>query len=137
MDILIRNGKLAFQNGAFQLTSDHLESVSQRLYIRLKSTKFKWFWNTEYGVNWFGKVFGKTKNKTRIDLLLKQEIMKEKWIESITSFSSNIDRYTRVYSCTFKAKVVGITQEQEYFVITTQNGFIITTDNKKSIVTPR
>lgn len=137
MDILIKNGKLAFQNGAFQLTSDHLESVAQRLYIRLKSTKFKWFWNTEYGVDWFGKVFGKTKNKTRIDLLLKQEIMKEKWVESITCFSSNIDRYTRVYSCTFKAKVIGITQEQEYFVITTQNGFIITTDNKKSIVTPR
>lgn len=137
MDILIKNGKLAFQNGAFQLTSDHLESVAQRLYIRLKSTKFKWFWNIEYGVDWFGKVFGKTKNKTRIDLLLKQEIMKEKWVESITSFSSNIDRYTRVYSCTFKAKVIGITQEQEYFVITTQNGFIITTDNKKSIVTPR
>ena len=137
MDIKLNNGKTVFLNGDFQLTSDHLESVAQRLYIRLKSSKFKWFWNTEYGVDWFGKVFGKTKNKTRIDLLLKEEIRKEKWVEKITSFSSVIDRQTRVYSCTFKAKVVGITTLQEYFVITNQNGFIITTDNNRSIVTPR
>lgn len=131
----MQNGKLVFVGGAFQMTSDHLESVAQRLYIRLKSTKFKWFWNEQYGIDWFGKIFGKAKNKTRIDMILKNAIREEQWVESITSFSSTVNSQTRVYSCQFKAKIRELDRVSQFFVITTQNGFILTTESNKSITT--
>jgi len=136
VDIKLVNGKVGFNGTDLLLTSDHLESVGQRLYIRLKSTYGKWFLNTEYGVDWFGKIFGKVKNKTRIDMLLKDEILKEGYVEKIESFKSSISPTTRAYSCTFKVKITNISTVQEFKIITTQNGFSLLTDNNKLILTP-
>jgi len=136
MDIKLTNGKTTFTGSDFILTSDYLESVGQRIYIRLKSTFGKWFLDTEYGVDWFGKIFGKVKNKNRIDLILKSTIKKEPLVEDITYFKSEIDPMTRVYSCVFKAKIVNLVNEVEYKIITTNNGFAILTNDKKYILTP-
>ena len=136
MDIKLIDDGVVFSNGDFQLTENHLDTVAQRLYIRLRTTKFKWFWDLEYGVDWFNKVFGKGKNKLQIDLILKEELRKEKWLDRVISFDSNIDNQTRVYSCNFLAKIKGFTNPIQYYVITNQNGFIITTENNKAITTP-
>lgn len=136
MDIKLLDGKTVFNGSDFVLTSDYPESVAQRLYIRLKSTYGKWFLNVEYGVDWFGKIFGKAKNKTRIDSILKSAITEEPLVEKITSFSSTINPTTRVYSCVFKAKIVNLQNETEYSIITTQNGFALLTNDNKYILTP-
>lgn len=136
MDYKLLDGKLTLVGGDILLTSDYLDSVAQRLYIRLKSNFGKWFLDTTYGVDYYGKVFGKVGNKTRIDLLIKDEIVKEQNVVRITRFQSNIDNRTRTYSCTFTVLLVGIDIEAQYRIITTQNGFAILTQNDKYITTP-
>ena len=136
MDYKLVNGKLNLLGGDLQLTSDYFDSVAQRLYIRLKSNYGKWFLDTEYGVDYYGKVFGKVRNKTRIDLLIKDEILKEQNVVRITRFNSRIDNSTRNYSCEFTVQLVGITAETQYRIITTQNGFALLTQNDKYITTP-
>lgn len=129
------DNKLLFINGDFVRTVDHLDSVAQSISVRLKTTLGKWFWDENYGVDWFGKVFGKSPNKTRIDLLLQDTINKEKYVERITQFTSNIESTTRTYHCEFKAKIAGITKVETFYVITDQNGFLITTDSNRSLIT--
>lgn len=136
MDYKLVNGKLNLVGGDIQLTTDYFDSVAQRLYIRLKSNYGKWFLDTTYGVDYYGKVFGKVRNKTRIDLLIKDEILKEENVVRIARFISNIDNATRNYSCDFKVLLVGIETEAQYRIITTQNGFAILTDSSKYITTP-
>lgn len=136
MDYKLVNGKLNLLGGDLQLTSDYFDSTAQRLYIRLKSNYGKWFLDTEYGVDYYGKVFGKVRNKTRIDLLIKDEILKEQNVLRITRFNSRIDNSTRNYSCEFTVHLVGISTETQYRIITTQNGFALLTQNDKYITTP-
>lgn len=136
MDYKLLNGKLSLVGGDIQLTSDYYDSVGQRLFIRLKSNYGKWFLDTTYGVDYYGKVFGKVRNKTRIDLLIKDEILKESNVVRITSFKSVIDNRTRNYSCDFTVQLNGITVEAQYRIITTQNGFALLTENNRYITTP-
>lgn len=136
MDYKLTNGKLSLLGGNIQLTSDYFDSVAQRLYIRLKSNYGKWFLDTTYGVDYYGKIFGKVRNKTRVDLLLKDEILKGENVVRITRFTSNIDNRTRNYSCDFTVQLAGISAETQYRIITTQNGFALLTQNDKYITTP-
>ena len=135
MDIKIQDGKLLFQDGKLFLTEDYESSVAQRLYIRLKSNYGRWFWNEQYGVDWYGKIFGKVKNKTRIDLLIKEAILLEKYVEYIISFQSRVDNVTRVYSCEFPVKIKKSNKIENYVVITTQDGFKLMTDTDRFITT--
>ena len=135
MDIKMQDGKVWFKDGKLSLTDSYEDSVAQRLYIRLKTNYGRWFWNDKYGVDWFGKVFGKVKNKTRIDLLLKEAILQEKFVEKIISFESTIDSATRNYSCEFSVKLKKSTRIENYVVITTQDGFTLLTENKRAITT--
>ena len=135
MDIKIQDGKLLFQDGKLFLTEDYESSVAQRLYIRLKSNYGRWFWNEQYGVDWYGKIFGKVKNKTRIDLLIKEVILLEKYVEYIISFQSRVDNVTRVYSCEFSVKIEKSNKIENYVVITTQDGFKLMTDTDRFITT--
>ena len=135
MDIKIQDGKLHFQDGKLFLTEDYESSVAQRLYIRLKSNYGRWFWNEQYGVDWYGKIFGKVKNKTRIDLLIKEVILLEKYVEYIISFQSRVDNVTRVYSCEFSVKIKKSNKIENYVVITTQDGFKLMTDTDRFITT--
>lgn len=136
MDYKLTNGKLSLVGGDLQLTTDYFDSVAQRLYIRLKSNYGKWFLDTTYGVDYYGKIFGKVRNKTRIDLLIKDEILKDSNVVRITRFISTIDNRTRNYSCDFTVQLVGIAAETQYRIITTQNGFALLTQNDKYITTP-
>ena len=56
---------------------------------------------------------------------LKDEILKEENVVRITRFRSTIDNRTRNYSCDFTVKLVGISTETQYRIITTQNGFAL------------
>lgn len=133
MDIKLNNGNLEFSGGDFKLTSTYEDSVAQRLFIRFKTHLGKWFLNIDYGVDYFGSVFGKNVSKNKVDMLVRDQISKEPKVERITSFQSTIDRNTRRYICNFTVKIVALDQEQTYQIITTQNGLSLLTQDEKLI----
>ena len=96
MDYKLLDGKLTLVGGDILLTSDYLDSVAQRLYIRLKSNFGKWFLDTTYGVDYYGKVFGKVGNKTRIDLLIKEVSFESAKIRQIYSLFSPFNSDNKV-----------------------------------------
>lgn len=104
MDILLVNGKVSITGNQLHPTTDLASKVSQRIYVRLKSNKGYWFLDTTFGIAWLDEIFGKRRTKAAIDTRLQQEILKDTYIERITSWSSNIDG--RSYSCQFTIQVI-------------------------------
>ena len=133
MDIKLNSGNLEFSGGDFKLTSTYEDSVAQRLFIRFKTHLGKWFLNIDYGVDYFGNIFGKNISKNKVDMLIRDQISKEPKVEKITSFQSIIDRNTRKYICNFTVKIVALNQVQSYQIVTTQNGLSLLTENDKLI----
>ena len=133
MDLKLNGTSLEFSGGDLKLTTTYEESVAQRLLIRFKTTLGKWFLNIEYGVDYFGSIFGKGVSKNKVDMLIREQIIKEPKVEKITSFQSVIDRNTRKYICNFTVKIVALDQVQSYQIVTTQNGLSLLTENDKLI----
>lgn len=111
------------------LITDYAESVGQRLFIRLKTQIGKWFINTNYGVDYFGSIFGKNRSKVLVDSIIKNEILKDRNVDYIDSFSSNISSQ-RIYSCSFKLKLFDLDELSTFKILTTEYGFAIITDGK-------
>lgn len=135
MDIKLTNGKLSLVNGDISLTDSYVDSVAQRIYVRLKTTYGKWFLNIDYGIDYFGKIFGKAVNKTKVDLHITNEIRKDVEVEQLVSYKSIVDSRTRKYSAEFKIKAKGISDVLTYRVITTSNGLALLTEQDKQIIT--
>lgn len=131
MDIKLTNGRLNLVGGDFLLTESYEVSVAQRIQIRLKTTLGKWFLDTQYGVDYFGEVFGKNRVKTRVDNIIINEIEKDVNVLSVKSFNSNIDKKTRRYSAEFKVKLRNAPTKKVFKILTDGSGFSITTENDK------
>lgn len=104
MDILLVDGKVSISGNQLHQTTDLASKVAQRIYVRLKSNKGYWFLDKTFGVDWVGSIFGKRRSKSSIDTRLQQEIIKDIYIDKITSWTSNIDG--RSYSCQFTVQVI-------------------------------
>jgi hypothetical protein len=113
---------------SFETTTTVAEKVAQRLYIRFKTQKGVWFFNTEYGVDYFGSVLGKGKTKLSIDAIVRSEIMKDQYVDSIISFESKI--VDRKYSCIFTVRLSRSTTAQ--FALT-DNGIVMVDENGNSL----
>lgn len=102
MDIKMgANGKgLFFENGKFALTEDMLESLAQRLSIKLKTVLGSWYLNVNYGIDYFNRVFEKAITQLSIDTMFQTEITKEMYVDRITYFKSKIEN--REYILEFK-----------------------------------
>lgn len=138
MDIklITENGSssgLQLLNGDLVLISDYHESVAQRLFIRLKTQIGKWFLNIEYGIDFFGSIFGKNRSKVLVDSIIKNEILKDVNVEYIDSFSSNISNQ-RIYSCEFKIKLFNLNELSTFKILTTEYGFAILTNGNVILV---
>lgn len=96
------NGDLVFPNGRGSYTTNYGEVVAQRLTIRLRTFYSEWFLNSEYGVPYF-EYMGKKVPKPRIDLILQEQILAEKGVSQILTFSSYIDT-KRKYFCNFSVR---------------------------------
>lgn len=117
MDLLmdIDNAKdLLFVNGECPVTSYPVQTVAQRLFIRLRTFRGEWFFNTTYGVPYFQRVFTKT-SKSSVDAIFQAQILSENGVKRITEFSSTLDAATRKYSLSFR---VSTTAGQETETIT-------------------
>lgn len=108
MDLLLNTTThdLVFQNGP--LTSEYTtqpftQVVAQRLKIRLLCFEGEWFMDTEYGVPYFQSILAKKVPKSRVDSILQQEILAERGVKEIVSFTSSLQN--RQYSASFRVKV--------------------------------
>lgn len=122
MDILL--GSALTANSNIKLTPDYPSAVSQRLVIRFKTFTNEWMLDLNYGVDWFNKVLGKGRSKAAVDAIIRQTILLEGQVESITEFKSTL--VGRQYSVVFKVKAVGISQGIPLKLLLNQNGALIT-----------
>lgn len=107
MDLLLdkNTNDLVWANGALttsQTTQPLTETVAQRLKIRLLTWRAEWFLDLGYGVPYMD-VIGKKVPKSRVDSILQQEILAERGVKEIVSFTSTLQN--RQYSASFRVKV--------------------------------
>lgn len=99
-DIVWNNGPLTKE----YTTQPFVQTVSQRLKIRLLTFQNEWFMDTQYGVPYWQRILGRKASKSSTDLIFQQQILLEEGVKEIISFSSTFQN--RVYSLTFQARVV-------------------------------
>lgn len=98
-DIVWNNGPLTKEYTTQPLT----QTVAQRLRIRLLTFQEEYFLDTTYGVPYFQRILGKKASKASVDLIFQQQILLERGVKEIVSFSSTFQN--RQYSLSFSVKV--------------------------------
>lgn len=111
----------------FALTQDSSEQLMQRLFLRLKAYPRDLFWDVNYGIDYLNTVFGKNRPKSTVDIVIKNEIMKDPMVKRVVYFESEILNYT--YSCAFKVEVVEENVISTFYLLTNENGVILTNEN--------
>ena len=106
------------------VTDTPAEDLMQRLFLRLKTYPRDLFWNINYGIDYLNTIFGKNRPKGTVDIILKNEINKEPMVESIDYFESEIFNYT--YACKFRVRVIDEPTILTYYILTNENGVILT-----------
>ena len=106
------------------ITNNSADDLMQRLFLRLKTYPRDLFWNINYGIDYLNSVFGKNRPKSTVDIILKNEINKEPMVESIDYFESEIFNYS--YACKFRVKVINEVSTLTYYILTNENGVILT-----------
>lgn len=103
---------LVFINGECPITTGLVESVTQRLIIRLRTFFSEWFIDTTYGVPWLERVLGHKINKNSVDIIIQENILKDEFVSQVVSFRSTYDSLTRKYSCQFRVRVIDGTMSE-------------------------
>lgn len=100
------NGKhdLLFVDGECPTTSDAIDRVIQRLYIRLRTFYGEWWLDTEYGVPWLERILGQKVRKEAVDIILQEQILQESEVAEVFDFSSTLDVPSRFYQCKFRVR---------------------------------
>ena len=106
------------------ITIDSADDLMQRLFLRLKTYPRDLFWDINYGIDYLNSVFGKNRPKGTVDIILKNEINKEPMVSSIDFFESEIFNYT--YACKFRVSVINEPTILTYYILTNENGVILT-----------
>lgn len=115
-----------------KLTNDDAEVLMQRLFLRLKTYPRDLFWNVNYGIDYLNAVFGKNRPKTTVDIIVKNEILKEPMVEKIENFESEIINYS--YSCEFSVKLRYEEVVSNFYLLTNENGLILTNENGENLI---
>jgi len=100
-DIVWVNGPLTKE----QTTQPFTETVSQRLFIRLRTFREEWFMDTTYGVPYWQRILGFKNKKETVDLIFQEQILLERGVKEIVSFTSTFNNAQRHYSATFQVRV--------------------------------
>lgn len=109
------------------VTKDSTEDLMQRLFLRLKTYPRDLFWNTSYGIDYLNTIFGKNRPRSIVDIVFRNEIMKEPMVDSIDKFESEIFNYS--YACKFSVKLKYEPTIITYYILTNENGVILTNEN--------
>lgn len=113
------------------ITEDPTEDLMQRLFLRLKTYPRDLFWNQGYGIDYLNTVFGKNRPKNTVDIVFRNEILKEPMVESIDRFESEIFNYS--YACKFSVKLRFEPTITTYYILTNENGVILTDENGNTL----
>ena len=134
MDIYFKQDimDLVFNGGDLVITSTTQDDLMQRLYVRFKTFKSDLYWDQGYGIDYLNNVFGDNRRKSSVDLIVRSEILKEELVAEIMDFESSIINYT--YSCKFTVRSVVEEQIITYYILTTENGVIISDENNNEIL---
>lgn len=109
MDLLLNREKndLVFINGECPTTSDEIDRVIQRLYIRLRTFFGEWWWDVTYGVPWLERILGQKNGKASADIIIQEQILSENGVQQVVNFSSTYENSKRAYSCSFQVRTQG------------------------------
>lgn len=125
-DLVLKGGDLVF-------VKTRQDEVTQRLYLRLKTFKREWFLDLNYGIDYLNDVFGVGVMKSKVDAILQTEIIKDIFVESITSFSSKVEGYK--YSCEFTVKATTMQEKIKYYLLINENKLILTDNLGNQMIT--
>ena len=114
MDILLNNdrtsldfGDAIFVNDPLSpagITQESAEVVAQRLSIRLKTFLGEWFLDVGYGVPYYQQILAKKTTKVAVDRIFQQQILSERGVRELVSFSSTFQN--RRYEMSFVVRVL-------------------------------
>ena len=114
MDIRLNNdrtsldfGDAVFINGPLSpagITQEPAEVVAQRLSIRLKTFLGEWFLDVGYGVPYYQQILAKKTTKVAVDRIFQQQILSERGVRELVSFSSTFQN--RRYEMSFVVRVL-------------------------------
>lgn len=108
------NRDILFVNGECPVTKEKSDVVAQRLLIRLRTFFGEWFLREDYGVPYMD-VLGKKVTKSVVDLLIQEQIYKERGVSQITSFTSSLGA-NRVYQCAFQVRTTNGSETGEIVI---------------------
>lgn len=123
MDIKLGREGVVLEKGKLKITSSRGESLAQRLTIRLRTHFGSWFLNTQYGIDYFKRVFEKTIPKTSIDALFQAEINRDGRVAKILDFHSDVIQNT--YKMQFKVKAKDGTVSDQVSLTATPSGISV------------
>lgn len=101
--------------------------LMQRLYLRFKTYKRDLWWSLSYGIDYLNEVFGMNKPIRSVDVIIQNEILREPMVERLVSFESEVINYT--YNCKFTVSVVNEPETITYYILTNENGAVLTDEN--------
>ncbi len=93
-------------NGIVSLTSNTVEEVRQKVLIRLSTFRGEWFLDSTVGLPYFQQMLARGATQNLIDGIIRTTISETDGVESLISFTSEIDRKTREYSTQFVVSVL-------------------------------
>ena len=103
------------------------DTLMQRLYLRFKTYKRDLWWSLSYGIDYLNEVFGMNKPIRSVDVIIQNEILREPMVASLVSFESEVINYT--YNCKFTVSVVNEPETITYYILTNENGAVLTDEN--------
>lgn len=105
MDILLDldTHDLVFVNGAVAITPEQRDSVAQKLKIKLLTFLGEWFLNTDDGIPYRERIFGKVKSKALVDAIFQEKILEEEGVLALTEFESTLNP-DRTYVMNFRVR---------------------------------
>jgi len=89
-----------------QLTTSTSENLAQRLLIRLRTFRGEWFLDENLGIDYFGQILGKNRNKATIDAIIQAEILQEREVLQLDEYNSTHDNALRKLNISFKARTI-------------------------------
>jgi hypothetical protein len=96
---------LAIENFDLQLV-DGIDQIAQNLNIRLRFFFGEWYLNTLEGIPYYQYFFIKNPNQYQTETFLKETITTTPGVTALTSFASDFDGKTRLFTVKFSAQTV-------------------------------
>lgn len=83
-----------------------VDQIAQNLAIRLRFMQGEWFLNTLAGIPYYQYFFIKNPNQIQVETFLKNEITNTRGVVQLTSFTSDFNSITRLFSVAFGCQAI-------------------------------